>query len=194
MDTIIQMLLNYGTLGLSLAAFTESFISPIPPDILLVSLALAAPPKAIYYGLVATGASVAGGCLGYALGHRFGPPMLKRFVAPRYLERIHRLIEKYGAWAIFLGALAPIPYKFISITAGALRIPLPVFLAASLFGRAKRFLLEGILIYYYGPQALSFVQNFSAHTSSIVAMAIALALISVVYWKIRARKMAPSSD
>lgn len=194
MDTIIQILLNYGTVGLALAAFTESFLSPIPPDLLLVPLALAAPQKAVYYSLVATGASIAGGCFGYALGHKFGPPALKRFVAPRYLERIHRLIEKYGAWAIFLGALAPIPYKFISITAGALRIQPSVFLVASLFGRAKRFLLEGILIYYYGPQALSFVQNFSAHTGSIVAMAIALTLISVVYWKIRARKMAPSSD
>jgi len=194
MDTIIQMLLNYGTLGLALAAFTESFLSPILPDVLLVPLALAAPQKAIYYGLVATGASIVGGCFGYALGHKFGPPALKRFVASCYLERIHRLIEKHGAWAIFLGALAPIPYKFISITAGALRVPLPVFLAASLFGRAKRFLLEGILIYYYGPQALSFVQNFSAHTGSVIAISIALALISMVYWKTCARKMAPSSD
>lgn len=194
MDTVIQILLSYGTIGLLIAAFTEAFLSPLPPDVLLIPLALAAPTKAVYYGLAATGASVAGGCLGYALGRRFGPPALERFVSPRYLEKINRLIATYGIWAIFLGALAPIPYKFISIAAGALRVPLPAFLVASFFGRAKRFLLEGLLIYYYGPQALSFAQTISAHTGSIVAAGLFLTLISAVYWQVRTRRLAASPD
>ncbi len=69
MDTMIQILLNYGTVGLVLAAFTESFLSPIPPA-------------------------------------------LRRFVAPRYLDKLYCVMEKYGSFAIFLGALVPIPYKF----------------------------------------------------------------------------------
>lgn len=191
MDAIIQILLDYGTGGLAIAALTESFLSPIPPDVLLVTLALAVPSKAIYYGLVATSASVVGGCLGYAIGHKFGPPVIEKFGFSCHMDKLNCLIEKYGAWAIFLGALAPIPYKFICIAAGASRVQPTVFLAASLFGRAKRFLLEGILIYYYGPQALAFVQNFTPHTDSMLAMGIALAVIIVVYWKIRARKVLP---
>ena len=64
-----------------------------------------------------------------------------------------------------------------------------MFLAASLFGRAKRFLLEGMLIYYYGPQALTFFQNFTPNTDSVLAVGIVLAVIIVLYWRIRARKV-----
>lgn len=192
MDVFISILLDYGTVGLAIAALTESFLSPIPPDVLLVTLAMAVPTKAIYYGLVATSASVVGGCLGYALGHKFGPSLIERFGFSCHMDKLNCLVEKYGAWAIFFGALAPIPYKFICISAGTLRIRPAVFLAASLFGRAKRFLLEGMVIYYYGPQALTFVQNFTPNTDSVLAVGIVLAVIIMVYWRIRARKVLPS--
>ncbi|WP_425058150.1 hypothetical protein SCACP_27980 [Sporomusa carbonis] len=193
MDFIIQFFHSYGTLGLFVISFIESIFSPILPDVLLVPMALSAPEKAIYYGAIATVASVLGGFLGYAIGNKFGLPALNRYVPPQHLASINKLVQKYGGWAIFVGALAPIPYKFITITAGALRIRMPIFIAASIFGRAKRFLLEGILIFYYGPRAIDALQGSSSKLwLSLFAVMIAIAFF--VYVKARLKKPFPSSN
>lgn len=159
MDFFLQHLESYGTLGLFTIAFVEAVFSPVLPDLLLIPMALATPEKAIYYGSVATAASVLGGLIGYAIGKMFGLSVLKRFVPPQHVNYMRSLAGKYGVWAIFIGAMLPIPYKFITLTAGVLRIRMSVFILASVIGRAKRFLLEGVLIYYYGPRAIEMLQG-----------------------------------
>ena len=53
---------------LAAVSFAESSFFPIPPDVVLVPMALAQPHKARLYALVCTVASVLGGMLGYAIG------------------------------------------------------------------------------------------------------------------------------
>src|SRR6187431_3691096 len=53
---------------LAAVSFAESSFFPIPPDVVLVPMALAQPHKARLYALVCTIASVLGGILGYAIG------------------------------------------------------------------------------------------------------------------------------
>lgn len=161
MEQLLAWLESYGLIGLFVISFVESFISPVLPDVLLLPMALAEPEQAIYYSLVATGASVLGGYIGYGIGYRLGVPLMKRVVPPQHVETIHGWLDKYGGWAIWLAAMAPIPYKFTSITAGVFKINLVVFTIASALGRAKRFLLEGILIYYYGEQAVELIARYT---------------------------------
>ena len=175
MEELITVLQQWGIVGLIIAAFTESFISPILPDLILVPLALANPENAIYYGIVATAASVLGGGIGYLIGAKLGVKAAKRMIPEKYLAIIQKYVNDNAAWAIFLAALSPIPYKFISITAGALRIPWPLFMAISLIGRGKRFLVEGVLIYYFGPAAIKLLSQYSDGV-----MIASLALIAVV--------------
>jgi len=159
MEQLIQFFQHYGTLGLFMISFLESFCSPLLPDLLLIPMAVSTPEKAIYYSLVATLASVLGGVAGYYLGNRLGLPIAKRVMPQQYIRTIDIWLKKYGAWAVFIFALAPIPYKFVSISAGVFKINLITFLIASILGRAKRFLLLGILIYYYGPKAVQIIHN-----------------------------------
>lgn len=182
MEQFVELLQSYGVFGLFVVSFCESIFSPILPDIVLVPMGLALPEMAIYYSLVATGASVLGGFVGYAIGQRFGPPIVRKCVSPDYITKIRGLMDHYGGWAIWIAAMAPIPYKFVSISAGAFRINKTVFLVASIFGRAKRFLLEGILIYYYGPQAVILIQKYS--DESIVIL-MGLIVIAIAGLKIR---------
>ena len=53
---------------LAAVSFAESSFFPVPPDVILVPMALAQPQKARLYALVCTVASVAGGLVGYSIG------------------------------------------------------------------------------------------------------------------------------
>ncbi|MDU4960513.1 MAG: YqaA family protein [Sporomusaceae bacterium] len=188
MEQLIAWLESYGLIGLFIISFVESFISPVLPDVLLIPMALAEPEKAIYYSLVATGASVLGGYVGYAVGYRLGIPLMKKVVPPRHVETIHGWLDKYGGWAIWLAAMAPIPYKFTSITAGVFKINLFVFTVSSILGRAKRFLLEGILIYYYGDQAVSLIARYTEDFLHGFLWLLALALAWFLWRRLTARR------
>jgi membrane protein YqaA with SNARE-associated domain len=53
---------------MGLVAFLESSVFPVPPDAMLIPMALARPEKAWSYAAVCTVTSVAGGVLGYFIG------------------------------------------------------------------------------------------------------------------------------
>ena len=57
----------YAGWWLALIAFAEASFFPIPPDALLVPMALARPRHAWRYAAICTLASVAGGALGYLI-------------------------------------------------------------------------------------------------------------------------------
>lgn len=180
MDALLAMLLEWGLPGLLIAAFTESFISPILPDLLLIPLAIANPQNAIYYGLAATAVSILGGLVGYLIGLKLGVPATRKFIPAKYLEQIHNTVQQNALWAIFIASLSPIPYKFVSITAGALKINMPAFLFVSLLGRGKRFLLEGVLIYYFGPQAMEMISQNKDDMLIVSVLVIVLAILAYV--------------
>lgn len=180
MEQIILFFQNYGAVGLFIVSFIESFISPILPDLILIPMALAVPEQAIYYSVIATSASVLGGIVGYFIGNRLGLPVLQKYAPAKHVETIHNWLEKYGGWAIFIAAMAPIPYKFVSISAGVFRVNIVVFLIASVFGRGKRFLVEGILIFYYGPKAVELIKTYSNNFIIAFAVVAVIAVIAIV--------------
>lgn len=182
MEQLVALLQEWGVAGLVIAAFAESFISPILPDVLLIPVAMADPSNAIYYGLLATLVSVTGGFVGYFIGNRLGMPAARKIMSEKHYRKISGYVESHReniGWAIFLAAMSPIPYKFVSITAGALRVDMKVFVVASFFGRAKRFLLEGIIIYYFGDKAVEILENFGVE---LVIWSMAAVLVMLGIW------------
>jgi membrane protein YqaA with SNARE-associated domain len=189
-EQLISFFQNFGVVGLFIISFVESIFSPILPDLLLIPMALSAPEKAIYYSVIATTGSVLGGIVGYFVGNKYGILAVKKFVPDKYVVKIRSWLDQYGGWAIFLAALAPIPYKFVSISSGVFRINMVVFLAASIFGRGKRFLLEGILIFYYGPQAIDLIKTYSNTFMIGITIFIVLLVVGIaVMRKIPQRKL-----
>ncbi len=186
MEPLISFFQSYGVVGLFIVSFIESFISPILPDLLLIPMALSAPEQAIYYSVIATVASVLGGIIGYFIGNRLGLPVLQKYAPAKHIDTIHNWLEKYGGWAIFFAAMAPIPYKFVSISAGVFRVNKVVFLLASLIGRGKRFLLEGFLIFYYGPQAIELIKRYS--NNFIIGFVVVLVILGIGIKVMKMRK------
>lgn len=163
MESLTELLLEWGMTGLIIVAFTESFISPILPDVILLPMALANPEKAIYYGTVATVVSVFGGFIGYWIGHKWGMPVVHKVMPDKYAHKIQEFAESDNvSWTIFLAAMSPIPYKCVSISAGAFNVKWHVFVVASVLGRAKRFFLEAVVIYFFGAPAVYYFQNNKA--------------------------------
>jgi membrane protein YqaA with SNARE-associated domain len=138
------------SLWLFALAFAESSFFPIPPDVLLISLGVADPERAIWFGLVCSVGSVLGGGFGYAIGLFGGRPILRRFFAESKVAPVERLYDRYNAWATGIAGLTPIPYKIFTIAGGAFKVNFKIFMLASLGSRSLRFLTEGILLYFFG--------------------------------------------
>ena len=188
MAELTATLLEWGLYGLIVAAFTESFISPILPDIILLPLMLAKPQDAIFLGVVTTLVSVAGGFIGYGIGYKLGAPAARKVIPAKYLVKIEDSLRENAKWAIFLAALAPIPYKFVSISAGAFRVNFTVFILISLIARGKRFILPGAIIYFFGPAAQTMLAGYSSEAIWVMLAILAICLIAYYLYRKHKRR------
>ncbi len=142
----IQQLASHRHAPWYLAALsvTESAFFVCPPDVMLLPMALAKPDRAWWYAGITTIGSVLGGLLGYLIGH-----YLMHFVLPfieqlGYAEAYGQVQQWFIAWgfaALFVAGFSPVPYKLFTIGAGAIRMQLLPFVAASILGRGLRFFL-----------------------------------------------------
>ena len=164
---------KHGATVLFFLAFAESIFFPIPPDILLIALALGASHKAFRYALICTLGSVAGAFIGYAIGHyswltatgEFSPfanlffDNIPGFSVSLY-ENIKNLFVEYDFWVIFTAGFTPIPYKVFTISAGAFDINFMMFIIASIISRGARFFIIGWLIWKFGPTIKTFIDKY----------------------------------
>lgn len=154
----------YGSWALFLLAFSESSFFPIPPDILLIALAVSLPKKSLKYALICSAGSVLGGCFGYLIGYQFmasiGHRIVEFYGLSAKVQYIEALYNRYDAWAVGIAGFTPIPYKVFTIAAGAFKINFSVFVIASLVSRSARFFLVGGLIYIFGPGIRAFIDQY----------------------------------
>ena len=154
----------YGSWALFLLAFSESSFFPVPPDVLLIALAVSIPKKSFKYALICTAGSLIGGCLGYLIGWQFmitvGEKIIQFYGLTHKMQYIKDLYMQYDAWAIGIAGFTPIPYKVFTISAGAFEINFTVFIIASAVSRAARFFLVAWLIYIFGPKIKTFIDRY----------------------------------
>jgi membrane protein YqaA with SNARE-associated domain len=154
-----------GSFGLFLVAFMESSFFPVPPDLLLIALALAEPDKALWFALIATIGSVLGGMFGYLIGYIGEHAVLSKMFSKAKIEKVHRLFNKYEFGAIFFAGFTPIPYKVFTISAGVFYINFKKFVLASFLSRGSRFFAEAIIVILIGQKMLDFFdKNFNLIT------------------------------
>ncbi|HLN52475.1 MAG TPA: YqaA family protein [Lentimicrobium sp.] len=164
---------TYGTLALFILSFIEAVFFPVPPDVLLIALALGKPKKAFYFAAVCSVASVTGALVGYSLGYYAWiasdgsfTPFAQFFFhnIPGFTERLYfdikELFDKWDFWVIFTAGFTPIPYKVFTITSGVFQMNLLMFIIASVISRSARFFLVSGLIWKYGPGIKSFIDKY----------------------------------
>lgn len=152
-----EFFLSLGAPGLFAVAFLEFFLLPVPPDLVLIPLAVAQPKFAFLYAGIATAGSVTAGLLGYTIGRKGGRPAVEsRFTGER-VDRAEEYFDQYGLATLGIGAFAPIPegYELLSIASGAFGLDLRSYLLASLAGRGGKYFLEAALVLVLGEAARS---------------------------------------
>lgn len=154
----------YGWLALVLLAFAESSFFPVPPDVLLIALALALPRRAFFYAGSATVASVVGGISGYGIGlglmEAIGWKIVHFYHAEDLFRRLFDTFNQYSFWAVLSAALTPIPYKIFTISAGAAGSPFLSFIIASIIGRGLRFFAVATLLYIWGARVRDLIDKY----------------------------------
>ena len=158
-------------------AFAESSFFPIPPDVLLLPMALANRAKAWRYALICTVGSVIGGLLGYAIGAWFyatiGTWIIETYHLQEAFQRFHEEFNEWGVYVILAKGLTPIPFKLVTIASGVAALPILPFVLACIATRAARFYLVAGLVRKFGEPIRTFVEKYL----NWVALGVLIAII-----------------
>ncbi len=157
---------QYASHALFLVAFTEATIFPIPPDVLLLAMALGAPKKAFKFAIICTLGSVLGALLGYYMGWGLWGMMDNWFYLyiPGFSETV--FLELSNSFksntfiTIFTAGFTPIPFKVFTIAAGAAIVPIFIFLLASILSRGLRYGILALLIYKFGSNIKNWIDKY----------------------------------
>jgi len=170
--------------ALAIIAFIEASFFPIPPDVLLIPMILAARTRAWRYALVATIASVLGGLFGYLIGavafDQIAQPILVSMGKSDAIAEYAQRFNDVGMWTILTAGVTPFPFKVITIMSGATSMSLPLFITTAIVARAIRFFLVAGLLYVFGPPIRDFIEKYLGW----VALAAILILVAG-FWSVR---------
>jgi len=169
---------------LGIVSFAESSFFPIPPDIMLIPMALARPDRAWYFAGVCTLTSVAGGLLGYLIGavlyDTVGHWVIHFYGYGDKVEAFRAAYAQYGALIILLKGVTPIPYKIVTITSGFAGFNIWLFIVLSLITRGARFFVEAFLLNRYGARARTIIEERLGFWAAVSAVGIVVGFIIVV--------------
>lgn len=134
---MIGVIERFGVLGVFLLMVPESACIPVPSEMTLLFSGFAVHqgwmslPLAV---LAATAGNLVGSLLAYAAG---ATGLLARLpLAASLIGRWECLIERHGTRAVFIARLLPLARTFVSLPAGARRVPLIPFISLTTLGCA----------------------------------------------------------
>lgn len=165
-------------------SFIESSFFPIPPDIMLISMGLARPPRAWQYAFIATLFSVIGGVFGYMIG-LYAMDLIEPYILASsyaaHFQQVQQWFDSYGVWVVIMAGFTPLPYKLFTVSAGALHMALLPFVLASIIGRSMRFFLVSGVLYFAGSKIEAGLRRFIDRIAYII-MAIIVIGFCLMKW------------
>jgi membrane protein YqaA with SNARE-associated domain len=163
-------------------AFIESSFFPIPPDLLLLPMALARPLKWIRLAIIATFFSVLGGVFGYFIGvflwDTIGQSIIDFYHLENQFDVFRNNYNEKGALIVFIAGFTPIPYKLITISSGGMHLDLMTFIVASLLSRGARFFILTGIIRIFGDTAKKIIDKYFG----MLTLSIGLIVIIIFSW------------
>jgi membrane protein YqaA with SNARE-associated domain len=172
-----------GTWALFGIAFAESSFFPIPPDVLLIPLALGNVRRSMWFALVCTAGSVAGAMLGYFIGSTLfasiGQPIIELYNGMEHYTELGQLFQENLVLTLGTAGFTPIPFKVFTIAAGAFGVSFPAFVAISAMSRGARFFLVAGLIRLFGEPIRVFIEKYFNLLTIIFMILLVLGFVAV---------------
>ena len=144
---------------LGFISFIESFIFPIPPDVMIIPMTIANKKNWLRIATVATIGSVCGAIVGYIIGYIFFNEIGLKIFELYGVDNVGFLKDKVSsdggtiAWITLLAiaGFTPVPFKLLTITSGFVHFNIFYFIIVSALTRGSRFFIVALLIRYFGP-------------------------------------------
>mgnify|MGYP006192048109 CR=1 FL=1 len=173
---------------LAIISFLESFLFPIPPDVMIAPMAIAKKNDFFKIFLIATIFSVLGGMLGYTLGAYFLDFAMNIIEFYNYETKVVNLKnalsqgEGFYTWLgiLFLAGFTPLPYKVFTIVSGLIGFNFPIFILISLVSRGLRFFLVSYLSSKFGNAFTNFMNQHGQKWFTIIGIVI-LIIVTISY-------------
>lgn len=147
MDALIQLLTEYGYLGMLAAAFLAGSFFPFSSELVMVGLMAAGldPLLLVVYGTVG---NVLGSVFNYGVGYMGRMDWIEKYLHVRKekLERTRQFLAGRGAWMGIL-AFLPILGSVVTIVLGLMRANMTITFISITIGKFLRYLL---LVYGVG--------------------------------------------
>ncbi len=143
----------WGLTGTFVISVLESFIFPVPTAFFIAPVAALGTDPALITVTAVLG-SVVGAVVGYFLGRMLGRPVAERLFK-KHIPRVEKWYDKYGAWAVLISAVSPIPFKVFTWCSGIFELDFRKFLLAAVIGRFVQFAIAAYAGSLVGPWALS---------------------------------------
>ena len=168
---------------LGFISFIESFVFPIPPDVLIIPMTIARKHEWIRIALIATIGSVLGACLGYFIGYVFFNEIGLKIFEIYGVDDASFLKDKVSseggiiAWITLLAiaGFSPVPFKLLTITSGFINFNIFYFIIISLLTRGFRFFLIAFLIGNFGPTMKKIIEK------KLLKFSIILSIILIIF-------------
>ena len=123
--------------------YIEAIIFPIPQEVFMVPMMLSERAKVFRIVFFSILGSIIGGLTAYYLGLLFFDslvlPIINFYNYSESFLYFKNQINEYGFIYVFIGGFTPLPFKIITLTSGALNIPILNFLLAAILSRSIRF-------------------------------------------------------
>ncbi len=163
---------------LGLISFIESFIFPIPPDVLIIPMTIAKRQQWLKIALIATICSVLGACLGYFIGYVFfneiGIKIFELYNVDNTSFLKNKVSSEGGviAWMTLLAiaGFTPVPFKLLTITSGFVHFNFLYFVIISFITRGSRFFIIAFLIGNFGPAMKKIIEKKLLLVSTIISV------------------------
>tara|TARA_B100001750_G_C15220398_1_gene452942 strand:+ start:100 stop:705 length:606 start_codon:yes stop_codon:yes gene_type:complete len=175
---------------LAIMSFIESFIFPIPPDVLIIPMTIAKKKEWLKIALIATIFSVLGGCLGYFIGYVFFNEIGIKIFELYGVDNASFLKDKVSseggiiAWITLLAiaGFSPLPFKLLTITSGFVHFNLLLFIMVSALTRGSRFFLISFLIGNFGTTMKKIIEKKLLKVSIIISIILILFALFIYYF------------
>jgi len=187
---LVDLIFDWGYLGIFLLMTVESSFIPFPSEIILIPAGYLASTGQMSFGLImssALGGSLLGAFINYYLALILGRRVLKKygkyfFIKESAVEKMDDYFEKHGHISTFIGRLIPGIRQLISIPAGLSRMNIKVFSIYTALGAGIWAFILTLLGYFIGENQ-ELIDTYLKQITMVVLLSLVLLGLWYTYYQ-----------